>query len=365
MFRRRPNAGRSAIAPMRTSDFDYELPRELIAQTPVEPRDRSRLMVLHRRGGSIEHRHFCELPDYLREGDLVVFNDSRVFPARLHGTLSPGGGKVELLLLRRLSPGLWRALVRPGRRMREGAAFEAARGGQRIAGQVMEVLADGSRTVRLSGEDKLDEVGVVPLPPYIHEPLADPERYQTVYARVAGSVAAPTAGLHFTPDLLDGLRTLGVELAFVTLHVGWDSFRPVSTEDVASHRMHTEYWELGREAAESVNAAKREGRRVVCVGTTAVRLLEQAAALAAGGGEPAVQPGEVVAPGSGWADLFIYPGYRFRVVDTLVTNFHLPRSTLLMLTSAFAGRDLVLGAYLEAVRERYRFYSFGDAMLIM
>jgi S-adenosylmethionine:tRNA ribosyltransferase-isomerase len=343
---------------MKTADFDYDLPGELIAQTPAEPRDHSRLMVLDRDTGSIEHRRFFDLPERLRPGDVLVFNDSRVMRARLHGRRTETGGKVELLLLRRVSEGTWRALVRPGSRMRRGAAFEVSRDGHHMDGVVVEVNADGSRTVRITGEEHLDELGVVPLPPYIHEPLSDEERYQTVYSRVKGSVAAPTAGLHFTDDLLDRIRRTGVELVFVTLHVGWDSFRPVETEDVESHEMHSEHWELGPEAAEAINRAKDEGRRVVSVGTTAVRLLEHAAARSDGG------PG-VVAPGSGWADLFIYPGYRFRVVDALLTNFHLPRSSLLMLTSAFAGRDLVLCAYREAASHGYRFYSFGDAMLVV
>ena len=342
---------------MKTGDFDYDLPPELIAQTPAEPRDSSRLMVVDRAAGSIEHHTFRDLPHFLREGDVAVFNDSRVFPARLHGR-SASGGRVELLLLRRIDPGVWRALVRPGRRMKEGAAFVVASAGREVDGEVVDVREDGSRTVRLADDGSLDEIGVVPLPPYIREPLADSERYQTVYSRVAGSVAAPTAGLHFTPALLDRLRDRGVELAFVTLHVGWDSFRPVSVENVADHPMHAEQWEIDPGASAAISAAKRDGRRVVCVGTTAVRLLEQAAAETTPGGE-------TVAPGGGWASLFIYPGYRFKVIDALVTNFHLPRSTLLMLTSAFAGRDLVLSAYAEAVRERYRFYSFGDAMLIV
>ena len=351
---------------MKTSDFDYDLDRKLIAQTPMEPRDHSRLMVVSRSDGSIHHRHFYDLPEYLRSSDVLVFNDSRVFPARMYGTRVAGGGKVELLLLHRLSPGTWRALVRPGRRMRPGDAFELSGGGHKIAGEVIQVEEDGSRTVRLSDEDALDAVGVVPLPPYIHQPLERTERYQTVYARVSGSVAAPTAGLHFTPSLLERVRSLGVELVFATLHVGWDSFRPVTSEDVTSHVMHTEYWELGQEAADAINRARRDGRRVVSVGTTAVRLLEQAASLRAN----SVQTGPdgleaALEASSGWADLFIYPGYRFRMVDALVTNFHLPRSTLLMLTSAFAGRDLVLGAYAEAADLGYRFYSFGDAMMIV
>ena len=346
---------------MKTSEFDYDLPRELIAQTPIEPRDRSRLMIVNRGGGSIGHRRFHDLPEYLRPGDVMVFNDSRVFPARLYATRTDGGGKVELLLLGRLPDGAWRALARPGRRMREGTAFDVHGGRDRVSGVVTRVDEDGTRVVRLPDELPLEDVGVVPLPPYIHAPLADAERYQTVYARVTGSLAAPTAGLHFTPDLLGRVWDMGVELVFVTLHVGWGSFRPVTAEDIESHEMHSEYFELGEAAATAVNRAKREGRRVISVGTTAVRLLEHAAALHAGtdGGEAAVTAG------SGWADLFITPGYRFRVVDALVTNFHLPRSTLLMLTSAFAGRELVLQAYATAGELRYRFYSFGDCMLIL
>ena len=351
---------------MKTSDFDYHLPKGLIAQTPVEPRDHSRLMVLSRKSGSVQHRRFYDLLEYLRPGDLLVFNDSRVFPARLHARRAGSGGKLEVLLLQRRAPGLWRALVRPGRRMRVGDSFHASRDGRELSGGVVEVAADGSRVVRLSGEEHLYELGEVPLPPYIREDLEDPERYQTVYSRVLGSVAAPTAGLHFTPELLERVRSLGVELAFVTLHVGWDSFRPVSTEEVESHVMHAEFWELGEEAASAINRAKGEGRRVVSVGTTAVRLMEQAA-LCAGEAEG------VVRAGSGWADLFIYPDYSFRVVDALVTNFHLPRSSLLMLTSAFAGRDpsassgrgRLLDAYQGAAQQGYRFYSFGDAMLIV
>ena len=343
---------------MKTSDFDYHLPRELIAQTPVEPRDRSRLMVVDRGDGSLGHRRFFDLPEYLRPGDVLVLNDSRVMPARLRGRRTGAGGKIELLLLHRVTQGTWRALARPGRRMRRGAMFEISGDGRRITGEVAEVHPDGSRTVRLSGEDQMDELGEVPLPPYIHDPLEDTERYQTVYSRAEGSVAAPTAGLHFTRDLLGRIRAAGVELVFVTLHVGWDSFRPVGVDDVEAHEMHSEYWVLGRDAADAVNRARSEGRRVICAGTTAVRLLEYVAAR----GDDA---DGVVSPGSGWADIFIYPGHRFRVVDALLTNFHLPRSSLLMLTSAFAGRDLLLEAYRAAAARRYRFYSFGDAMLIV
>ena len=346
---------------MRTGDFDYPLDQSLIAQTPAEPRDHSRLMVLSRPDGAIKHSRFHELPEYLRPGDLLVFNDSRVIPARLRAVREGTGGRVELLLLRRLSPGMWRALVKPGRSMREGDSFEVSKDGYSIGGEVLQVEADGSRTVRLSGEEHLDRLGAVALPPYIHGHLDDTERYQSVYARVAGSVAAPTAGLHFTPGLLERLRTLGVELAFVTLHVGWDSFRPVRTEDFREHKMHSEWFEIGEEAADAINRARREGRRIVSVGTTAVRLLEQVAAAHDNPADGSAQ----VSAGSGWAEIFIYPGHRFRVVDALITNFHLPRSTLLMLTSAFAGRELLLRAYREAAEQRYRFYSFGDAMLIL
>ncbi len=343
---------------MKTADFDYLLPDELIAQTPAEPRDHSKLMVVSRAAGATSHRRFYELPDLVREGDVLMFNDSRVVPARLYGRRDGTGARVEMLLLGRLRDGAWRALVRPGRRMREGATFrvEADRGADGLTGEIVGVEPDGSRRLRLSS-DELRGVGVVPLPPYIRAPLEDEERYQTVYSRVEGSVAAPTAGLHFTPGLLDRLRGAGVETVFVTLHVGWDSFRPVKVEEPADHPMHSEQWTLGAEAADAINRAKREGRRVVSVGTTAVRLLEQCASETPRGDE-------VVRAGSGWAGLYILPGHRFRMVDALITNFHLPRSTLLMLTCALAGRERVLRAYEEAVRLRYRFYSFGDAMLI-
>ncbi len=351
---------RASILPigpnLKTDDFDYHLPEELIAQTPMEPRDHSRLMVLDRVSGNLEHRRFYDLPGYLRPGDVLVFNDSRVIPARLHARRVGGGGSAELLLLRRVEPGRWHALVKPGRRMRRGDGFEVSRDGRSIAGEVVDVHDDGSRTVELSGEEHLDTLGVMPLPPYIHEPLADPERYQTVYARTQGSVAAPTAGLHFTPGLLDDIRAQGVETVFVTLHVGLGTFRPVTLDDPESHKMHPEYWDLSPDAAEAIGRAKAEGRRVISVGTTAVRLMEQAASQA---------PDGQVSPGSGWADIFIYPGHRFRLVDALVTNFHLPKSTLLMLTSALAGREQVLAAYEEAASTGYRFYSFGDAMLVV
>ena len=339
---------------LRTSDFDYDLPESLIAQTPVEPRDYSRLMSLSRIDGGIQHHRFYDLPKMLRSGDLMVFNDSRVMPARLRGKRTTGGA-IELLLLSRLSPGVWRAIGRPGRLLRPGAAFEVTGKGGSMRGEVLEIEPEGERIIRLDGEERLHDVGEVPLPPYITETLADSERYQTVYAREEGSAAAPTAGLHFTDDLLERVRAMGVQTVFVTLHVGWGTFRPVKDDDVTDHTMHAEYWELSSEAADAIRCAKAEGRRVISVGTTAVRLLENAASLSAD---------DLPHAGSGWADIFITPGYRFKVVDALITNFHLPRSTLLMLTSAFSSRDIMLRAYTEAVEQRYRFYSFGDAMFI-
>ena len=345
---------------MLTSDFDYHLPPGMIAQTPAEPRDHSRLLTLDRASGQVERRRFFELPSLLRRGDLLVFNDSRVFPARLNGRREPSGREVELLLLTRVGEGEWRTLVRPGRRMRDGAEFVVSGedGDMTARGRVLAVEEAGTRIVSFEDESALREVGVIPLPPYIHESLPDPERYQTVYSSSEGSAAAPTAGLHFTQELLDSLDDIGVEKAFVTLHVGWDSFRPVKSESAAEHVMHSEYWELSGQAASMINSAKSEGRRVISVGTTAVRLLENAATLGDGADRPLTE-------GSGWVDLFITPGFEFRVIDGLITNFHLPRSTLLMLVSAFAGRENVLSAYRTAVERGYRFYSFGDAMLIV
>ncbi len=344
---------------MFTSDFDYRLPPEMIAQTPMEPRDHSRLLIMDRVSGEVAHRNFFDLPAFLEKGDLLVFNDSRVFPARLNGWSESSRGKVELLLLTRVEAGAWRTLVRPGRRMRSGAEFVVADGSGSVEarGRVLEVEEAGTRIVSFDDESALRDVGVIPLPPYIHEALEDPERYQTVYSNVEGSAAAPTAGLHFTERLLDRLDEMGVEKAFVTLHVGWDSFRPVKSESADDHRMHSEYWELSGRSAEKINRAKSEGRRVVSVGTTAVRLLENAAILGGGAAGP-------LRPGSGWVDLFITPGFEFRAIDGLITNFHLPRSTLLMLVSAFSSRENVLGAYRTAVERGYRFYSFGDAMLV-
>ena len=345
---------------MLTSDFDYHLPPDMIAQTPVEPRDHSRLLTLDRASGQVGHRRFYDLPDLLSPGDLLVFNDSRVFPARLNGRGEPSGREIELLLLTRIRECEWRSLVRPGRRMRKGAEFTVSDGddGYAVRGRVLEVEEAGTRIVSFEDESALQDVGIIPLPPYIRETLEDPERYQTVYSDREGSAAAPTAGLHFTNGLLDRLDDIGAEKAFVTLHVGWDSFRPVKSESADEHEMHSEYWELSQSSASMINSAKSEGRRVISVGTTAVRLLENAAMLGDGADG-------LLKEGSGWVDLFITPGFKFRVIDGLVTNFHLPRSTLLMLVSAFAGRENVLAAYRTAVESGYRFYSFGDAMLIV
>lgn len=340
---------------MRTADFDYELPPELIAQTPTEPRDSSRLLVVHRESGAFEHCVFRDLVNYLRPGDLLVCNDSRVIPARLRGR-KPTGGRVEMLLLTRLGERTWQALVR-GKGLRPGARvqIEDATGREVAVATIVAEEADGPRTVEFDRPitPLLPQVGEVPLPPYIHEPLRDPERYQTVYARVAGSVAAPTAGLHFTPELIARLQAMGVGFAFVTLHIGLDTFRPVQAKEIEAHKMHAEWAMLSAEVVGQIRATRSAGGRCVAVGTTVVRVLETAAL----GGE--------LAPFSGWTDLFITPGFSFRVVDAMITNFHLPRSTLLMLVSAFAGRELILRAYQEAIRLRYRFYSFGDAMLLL
>ncbi|MBL7208912.1 MAG: tRNA preQ1(34) S-adenosylmethionine ribosyltransferase-isomerase QueA [Dehalococcoidia bacterium] len=341
---------------MKTSDFDYRLPPQLIAQTPVEPRDQSRLMVLHRASGSLEHRRFHEVSDYLESGDCLVFNNSRVIPARLLGHKSDSAANVELLLLRRLDVNVWEALVRPGRKLGVGARINLGNGpddpNTLMTAEVLEREEGGIRVLRFSDERFLQQIGEVPLPPYIHTPLAQPERYQTVYAQVEGSAAAPTAGLHFTPRLLGELQQRGVRFAFVTLHIGLDTFRPVRVEDPHHHPIHKEYGELSSEAAALLNQTKKEGKRVIAVGTSTVRLIEAATQTA------------TVHPFAGWVDLFILPGYQFRTTDAAITNFHLPRSTLLMLVSAFAGRDFILRAYEQAKSLGYRFYSLGDAMLI-
>jgi len=348
-------------ARVKTSDFDYILPPELIAQTPVEPRDQSRLMVLNRSDGSIEHHRFFEIVDYLREGDVLIFNDSRVIPARLNGRRIDTGGRVEILLLRRREANVWEALVKRGKRLHAGTHIEIAN--DSMADNPSQVLAEvigegqsGIKVIKFSDETLLPGLGKVPLPPYIHTPLARPERYQTVYARVAGSVAAPTAGLHFTPELLERLERKEVHCLFVSLHIGLDTFSPVREDEPLEHPVHSEYGVLSQKVARQLSQAKREGRRIICVGTTTVRILEQVAQL---NNPLQIQPFE------GWVSLFILPGYQFRMVDALITNFHLPRSTLLMLVTAFTGRELVNRAYQEAITSGYRFYSFGDAMLII
>ena len=350
---------------MRTAEFDYELPQELIAQTPIEPRDASRLMVVNRHTGEITHRHFHDLPDYLEPGDLLVHNESRVIPARLFAR-KPTGGRVEILLLRQRAAHTWEALVR-GRRVQAGLRLTLLDGPNgRPAGAAAQVVEEGERGMRVlafnhPALELAEEVGVTPLPPYIHTPLEDAERYQTIYARVPGSAASSTAGLHFTPELMLGLREMGVRSAFVTLHIGLDTFRPVSEERVEEHRMHTEHCTLTPEVAQQVNQAKLADQRVVAVGTTSVRVLETSAVKF----QISNPKSQTVQPFEGATDLFIYPGYEFQVVDALITNFHLPRSTLLMLVAAFAGKELLDRAYAEAIQERYRFYSFGDAMLIV
>jgi S-adenosylmethionine:tRNA ribosyltransferase-isomerase len=356
---------------LRTCEFDYDLPPQLIAQTPIEPRDASRLMVLHRKDKRIEHRCFRDIGSYLQPGDLLVANESRVIPARLFGHKVPTGGKVEMLLLNRRGDRTWEVLLKPGRRVKPGAriAIDAphdARGqagddeGAGILAQVVDITATGSRLVRFSVpmESVLEEMGIIPLPPYIHTPLEHPERYQTIYARVNGSVAAPTAGLHFSPELLEQIDKAGIGLAFVTLHVSMDTFRPVQEETLEDHRMYSEYCELPPETVAAIDRARAAGRRVIAVGTTTVRVLETA-------GASRQAPDQALQAFSGPSDLFIYPGFDFRVVQGLITNFHLPRSTLLMLVAAFAGKDLIDRAYEEAIRQRYRFYSFGDAMMIL
>ena len=359
---------------MRTSDFDYPLPPELIAQAPAEPRDSSRLLILDRATGSTQHRCFTDILDYLQHGDLMVFNQSRVIPARLFGIRDDNGGKVEFLLLRRESEGVWEALARPARRLRPGATVTVTPPDEfspstPLTVEILESRPNGIKGVRLSLGDAIEGMGHTPLPPYIHRVLDDPERYQTVYARQPGSAAAPTAGLHFTPELLSRIREAGVETAFVTLHVGLDTFRPVQNEDPTSHHIHTERYSLDAETADALNRARAEGRRTIAVGTTSVRVLEQAAADAAKHGHHRFETVE------GSASIYILPGHYFRAVDAMLTNFHLPRSTLLMLVSAFAqqgqngtddaGRQMMLEVYAEAVRQQYRFYSFGDAMLIL
>ena len=329
----------------------YDLPEERIAQTPVEPRDHSRLMVLHRDTDQIEHRHFYDVIDYLNPGDVLVINETRVIPARLFGERA-GGGACEVLLLRQLGPKRWETLVKPGKKLKPGA--EITFGGGRLRARIAETTDVGGRIVDFDCDGTFEAaLGEMPLPPYIHERLEDKERYQTVYAKQEGSAAAPTAGLHFTPELLDRIREKGVDVVPVLLHVGLGTFRPVKTENVEEHEMHSEYFEVTAEAAARINAARERGGRVVAVGTTSVRTLESAA------------ENGVLLPRRGETSIFIKPGYRFQMVDALITNFHLPGSTLVMLVSALYDREKILAAYEEAVRDEYRFFSFGDAMLIL
>ena len=340
---------------MKTSDFYYDLPEELIAQTPIAQRDTSRLMTLDKTSGTVEHHHFYELVEYLKPGDCLIMNNSRVLPARLLGQRLPGGGACEVLLLIDRGDKTWECLVRPGRKMRTGAKLSFGNG--ELTAEVVGEMENGNRLVRFDYEgiflEVLERLGKMPLPPYIKEELQDRERYQTVYSKVVGSAAAPTAGLHFTPELLKKIEEKGVGIGYVTLHVGLGTFRPVKEETIEGHEMHNEFCTIPQETADLINRTKANGGRCVCVGTTSCRTLESWAG----------EDGHMEAK-AGWTNIFIYPGYRFKVMDALVTNFHLPESTLIMLISAFAGREQVLGAYEEAVRERYRFFSFGDAMFL-
>lgn len=340
---------------MKTSDFYYELPEELIAQTPLEHRDHSRLLTLNRETGKTGHHHFYELPEFLKPGDCLVLNNSRVIPARLLGHREPTGGAVELLLLKDLGDNTWECLAKPGRKCRIGT--ELSFGDGRLTAKVVGDGDDGKKLVQFFFTgiflEVLAELGKMPLPPYIREELEDGERYQTVYSKINGSAAAPTAGLHFTPELLQQIEEKGVRLAYVTLHVGLGTFRPVKADEITDHHMHSEFCEISQETADLLNETRRQGGRIVCVGTTSCRTIESLA-----------NDDGTFVERSGWTEIFIYPGYRFKAMDALVTNFHLPESTLVMLVSAFAGREHVLAAYAEAVKERYRFFSFGDAMFI-
>lgn len=340
---------------LKKSDFYFELPQELIAQDPLEDRSASRLLVLNKDTGAVEHRHFKEITNYLRPGDCLVLNNTKVIPARLMGIKEDTGAAIEVLLLKRRENDIWETLVRPGKKARPGTKIVFGKGA--LTAEVLEVVEEGNRLIRFSYEgifeEVLDRLGEMPLPPYITHKLQDKNRYQTVYAKYEGSAAAPTAGLHFTEKLLEEIRAMGVKTVFVTLHVGLGTFRPVKAENLSDHHMHSEHYEITQETADVINRTKENGGRVICVGTTSCRTVESAAD----------ENGRVQA-GCGDTDIFIYPGYRFRVLDCLVTNFHLPESTLVMLVSALAGRENVLAAYREAVEEKYRFFSFGDAMLI-
>jgi S-adenosylmethionine:tRNA ribosyltransferase-isomerase len=340
---------------LKTSDYNYHLPQEMIAQTPIEPRDHSRLLVINRATASLNHRRFADVSDYLKAGDVLVFNNSRVIRARLFAERRDNGKRIEILLLRRLEPNLWECLIGSKKRVEIGMQAKMT-GETDVTAEVVELGESGIRIVRFSDETVLPKIGLVPLPPYIHTPLVDPERYQTVYAETEGSVAAPTAGLHFTPSLLERLRNMGVHCVFVTLHVGLNTFRPVQVDEITDHPIFPEYGMISQAVAQKINIAKKEGRRVICVGTTSVRLVESAAHASLDGS---------LQEWKDWVNDFIYPGYTFKVMDAMINNFHLPKSTLLMLVSAFAGRELVFKSYQEAITQKYRFYSFGDAMLII
>jgi S-adenosylmethionine:tRNA ribosyltransferase-isomerase len=340
---------------MKSSDFFYELPQELIAQEPLAERSSSRLLVLDRNSGSMEHRVFRELTEFLQKGDCLVLNNTRVIPARLLGKRIDTGGKIEFVLLKNIEGDIWEVLLKPGKRAKPGTRFVF--GENELRAEIIEVVEGGNRRVRFEYEgifqEVLDQVGLMPLPPYITRKLEDSERYQTVYSKYRGSAAAPTAGLHFTPELLDEISRKGINLAYLTLHVGLGTFRPVKVEDVEKHVMHSEYYVLNAAAAETINNTRANGGRIIAVGTTSCRVLETVSTV-----EGHIEPAE------GWTDIFIYPGYRFKIIDALVTNFHLPESTLIMLVSAFAGKDHIMQAYHTAVDMKYRFFSFGDAMFI-
>ena len=340
---------------MNVTDFNYELPEELIAQTPLSDRPSSRLLVLDKESGDIRHTKFREILDLIQPGDCLVLNNTRVLPARLFGRREDTGAVIEFLLLNQKEDDVWEIIVRPGKKARPG--HRVVFGDGRLKAKILDVVNDGNRLVKFEYQgifnEILDELGEMPLPPYIHEKLDDRERYQTVYSKTPGSAAAPTAGLHFTNELLDALKAKGVQLAFVTLHVGLGTFRPVKVDTIEEHKMHSEFYVLDEETADTIHTARKNGGRIICVGTTSTRVLETLGK----------EDGTIEA-GSGWTDIFIYPGYRFKMADALITNFHLPQSTLIMLVSALAGREHVLAAYEEAVRERYRFFSFGDAMFI-
>ena len=340
---------------MKTQDFYYDLPEELIAQDPLEDRSSSRLLVLDKKSGAVSHHVFKEIIDYLQEGDCLVINDTKVIPARLIGSKVGTNAKIEILLLKRKSDNTWETLVKPGKKAKVGAKISFGDG--LLIGEVVDIVEEGNRLIRFTYdgifEEILDQLGQMPLPPYITHQLEDKNRYQTVYAKHNGSAAAPTAGLHFTPELLEAIKKKGVDIASVTLHVGLGTFRPVKVDEITEHHMHSEFFQITEEAAQKINHAKENGGRVICVGTTSCRTIESAAD----------EDGYLKAC-SGWTEIFIYPGYKFKVLDCLITNFHLPESTLVMLVSALAGREHVLAAYEEAVKERYRFFSFGDAMFI-